>query len=326
MESGDKKTRHAVSVVIPLYNKAPYISATLESVLQQTYSDFEIIVVDDGSTDGSAEKVRPYQDRIRYRRQENQGPSVARNLGIELSEGRYVSFLDADDRWLPEKLEKQVAFLEAHPGIMWCATNYWSVWPDRSRTPGPAPADETVWRTTPDWFEASLRGEHSFLTSTLMVRRSVFRCVGTFDERIPAGQDSDLFWRIGREFPESGYCRQPLVEYARGVAGCISSRGMERSRGINRILVSHVGRSLREDGSDSYRRYMRDQCIDHFQNCIARGFPECAAELVEQVPREWFSARHRAMLALASIAPTTVRRLAEARLSLKRLVTQAPLK
>jgi hypothetical protein len=104
-----------VSVIIPLYNKAPYVGRTLDSILAQTFRDFEVIVVDDGSTDAGAEVVACCPDpRVRLLRQDNAGPGAARNRGLAEARGTYVAFLDADDEWLPAYLEKSVALLEAH--------------------------------------------------------------------------------------------------------------------------------------------------------------------------------------------------------------------
>ena len=94
-----------VSVIIPTYNSAGYIEEALESVFEQTLQDFEIIVVDDGSTDGTGEVLRKYGDRIRYIYQENNGPASARNGGIRVARGEYIAFLDADDLWVSTKLE-----------------------------------------------------------------------------------------------------------------------------------------------------------------------------------------------------------------------------
>ncbi|MBM2835200.1 MAG: glycosyl transferase [Candidatus Brocadiaceae bacterium] len=94
-----------VSVVIPTYNRAPYVIMAIESVLAQSYQDYEIIVVDDGSTDGTRDVLEPYRDRIRYMYQDNKGVSAARNTGIQESRGEWIAFLDSDDEWLPNKLE-----------------------------------------------------------------------------------------------------------------------------------------------------------------------------------------------------------------------------
>jgi len=104
-----------VSVIIPTYNCETYVGQAVESVLAQTYQDFELIVVDDGSTDNTRQVLEPYLDRITYLYQENQGESAARNRGIQMAQGEYVAFLDSDDLWLPRKLERQVAAMEVSP-------------------------------------------------------------------------------------------------------------------------------------------------------------------------------------------------------------------
>src|SRR5947207_2336490 len=104
-----------VSVVIPTFNSADFLVQALESVLAQTYQDFEILVVDDASTDRTQEAIRPFADRITYLRQEPGGPSVARNRGILQAKGELIAFLDADDLWRPAKLTRQVEYMKHHP-------------------------------------------------------------------------------------------------------------------------------------------------------------------------------------------------------------------
>ena len=101
-----------VSVIIPVYNRAQYIKDCLDSVINQTYKAYEIIVVDDGSTDNLREILVPYMDKIQYIYKQNGGPSSARNAGTKVSNGEYIAFLDADDMWLPEKLELQIELLK----------------------------------------------------------------------------------------------------------------------------------------------------------------------------------------------------------------------
>lgn len=124
-----KKTAYSlekikVSVIIPAYNAERFVKAAIDSVLAQTFQDFEILVVDDGSTDETKNILAQYGDKIRYLYKDNGGVSKARNYGIERAEGKYVAFLDADDVWLPEKLEKQFALLESNPsyGLCYSAT------------------------------------------------------------------------------------------------------------------------------------------------------------------------------------------------------------
>lgn len=114
-----------ISIVIPLYNKEKQVGATLQSVFRQTYQDYEIIIVDDGSTDQSAKVVKKTQDdRIKLIHQENAGVSAARNRGAEAARGEWIAFLDADDEWMPEYLETQVKLSEKYPKASVCATGY----------------------------------------------------------------------------------------------------------------------------------------------------------------------------------------------------------
>jgi glycosyl transferase family 2 len=114
-----------VSVVVPLYNKAPTIQRTLDSILGQTFADFELIVVDDGSTDGGAEVVEGCRDpRVRLIRQSNAGPGAARNRALAEANGQYAAFLDADDEWLPQFLHKSIALLEQFPQAAMVASGY----------------------------------------------------------------------------------------------------------------------------------------------------------------------------------------------------------
>src|SRR5918997_4295948 len=107
----------AVTAAITTYNRARFLPGALESAFAQTYRDYEVLVVDDGSTDDTERVLAPYVDRIRVIRQENQGRSGARNTAVREAAGRYLSFLDSDDRWLPDKLERHVPVLERDPRV-----------------------------------------------------------------------------------------------------------------------------------------------------------------------------------------------------------------
>ena len=111
-----------VSVIIPAYNSADFIDEALKSVFDQTYKDLEIIVVDDGSTDDTRAVLEKYGDRVNYHYQDNNGPASARNRGIKLARGKYIAFLDADDLWLPTKLEKQVALFKNRENLGFVTT------------------------------------------------------------------------------------------------------------------------------------------------------------------------------------------------------------
>jgi len=183
-----------VSVIIPTYNRAHLIQDALESVFAQTFKDYEVIVIDDGSTDNTREVLGPSMNQIHYFYQENQGISGARNRGILLSRGKYMAFLDSDDRWLPEKLEKQVSYMETHPkvGLLCCYLWRYEIGKENEREKRP--------QGFPKNFEDLLRGPNLVPTSTVLIRRKCFEWVGTFDTSLPPIEDWDMWLRIARRF------------------------------------------------------------------------------------------------------------------------------
>lgn len=181
-----------ISVIIPLYNKERQIRATLESVLRQSYTDYEIVVVDDGSTDGSATAVESVQDtRLRLIRQENGGVSAARNRGICESRGEYVAFLDADDLWEPDFLKTLQHLAELYPDSSVYACNYDFVTPNGTLHP-------TIIRRLPftgehgilsNYFEVASCSHPPLWTSALMVKKEAMQAIGGFPEEVSSGED-----------------------------------------------------------------------------------------------------------------------------------------
>lgn len=185
-----KITGPTVSVIIPLFNGKEVIGRTIESAVAQTYQDREIILVDDGSTDGSADIVKTFGHKVRYRHFENGGVAKARNRGIRLANGRFIALLDHDDLWAPTKLEKQVRFLERHPAIGMVVTDVAHI--DRNG----CLTGEIGRGFNPNENFARLF-VHGYVPtpSAAMIRRSVFDKVGFFDERFhSAGLDDHELW------------------------------------------------------------------------------------------------------------------------------------
>lgn len=200
-----------VSIVIPAYNAAKYIVQTIESVIEQTFPDWELWIIDDGSTDDTASVVTPFlaDARIHYVYQKNQERSAARNHGIRRSNGSYVAFLDADDLWLPTKLERQVALMERRQNVGLCFTRYRSL--DRSTAQGvPTNFDPTA-----DNFRRLLEESNFIAPSAAMVRRDVFEIVGLFDELLPVYgcEDWDMWLRIARQYHLAMVVEPILVLY-----------------------------------------------------------------------------------------------------------------
>ena len=197
-----------ISVVIPCYNAERYIAATIESVLAQQYPGLELIVVDDGSKDGSVDLLRRQFPQVRVERQANAGVAAARNCGIALAGGDYIAFVDADDIWLPGKLAATLALIEATPG---CRMGYtaWQVWPSTDPRPGEAElaalaaaaGDTARWRGASGWIYPELLLDCVVWTSTVLARRSLFDEVGVFDTGLRVGEDYDLWLRLSRVTP-----------------------------------------------------------------------------------------------------------------------------
>jgi glycosyltransferase involved in cell wall biosynthesis len=192
-----------VSCIVPVFNGEAYLAEAVDSILQQAYPRLEIIVVDDGSTDRTPEIVASYGDRVHPVRQANAGPAAARNRGVRDSRGDLVAFLDADDRWHPEKLARQVARFAARPQLDVSVTHLQNFWIADLREE-----------------EARLRAHRiarpmaAYLASTILARRRVFAFVGEFDPELRFGHSCEWFLRaeargaVVEEIPEVLYYRR----------------------------------------------------------------------------------------------------------------------
>lgn len=194
-----------VSVVLPTYNRAPTISRAVDSVIAQTYTDLELVIVDDSSTDNTREVVDQYEENIQYIRHEtNRGAPVARNTGIENSSGDYIAFIDSDDEWHREKIEKQVRkFSESSPDVGVVYTGYNKSFRNKYEL-GHVPSKRG------DIFEDQLMTDWVNPTSTVMVRSECFEKVGGFNTSLAARQDYELWTRIARHY-HFEYIQEPLV-------------------------------------------------------------------------------------------------------------------
>lgn len=199
-----------VSVVIPTHNRAECLPCAITSALNQTFQDFEIIVVDDASQDNTTRVVESFNDqRIQYLRHETtQGAAKARNAGILRAKGKYIAFLDDDDEWLPEKLKMQVDILETSPSTL---GGVYTGSLDVQQSTG-----EIVRQLTPSKrgkiFDEMLIQNWIGPTSTVMLKRECFEKVGLFDMNISFAEDYDMWIRVSKEY-DFEYIKQPLVKF-----------------------------------------------------------------------------------------------------------------
>ena len=233
-----------VSVVIPTYNCARFLGRTIDSALRQTYRDFEVIIVDDGSTDETQAVIASYSDSVNYVYQSNQGASSARNLAIGHSGGEFIAYLDADDLWSPEKLARQVEYLDAHPACGFVHTEV-SVIDEQDQILHSLFNQETG-RAIPQGRcvrDVLLRSH--IQTLTVMERRSAFDQAGSFDPRLPVAQDYLHWILIALAGYEVGYLPEPLGQYRWRAGSLMSSQ-----------------RRLLEDFVTIYETLLTDQYIE----------------------------------------------------------------
>lgn len=188
-----------VSVIIPTYNQQRYLEKALLSVFAQTYKDYELIVVDDGSTTSATENVcKRYKDRLVYLRQNNSGQARARNLGISQSHGEYLAFLDDDDIWLPEKIQKQVSCFtqlnakNINAGLVYTGHQY--------ITEDDSVINNILYKSSGNNYAKMIFIDFIGTPSSVMVPRSVINDVGLFDENLNNTEDYDLWLRIGKKY------------------------------------------------------------------------------------------------------------------------------
>ncbi|HXG51616.1 MAG TPA: glycosyltransferase family A protein [candidate division Zixibacteria bacterium] len=247
-----------VSVVIPTYNRWPMVREAVESVLAQSFRDFELIVVDDGSTDGTAERLASVRGVTVLRRSRG-GPAAARNAGVARSRGKYVAFLDSDDLWLPRKLELQTAYLEAAPEREICQSE--EIWLRCGVRVNPKARHR---KPSGDIFRRSL--DLCLVSpSAVMMTRELFDRMGGFDESFPVCEDYELWLRIGARYPV-WLLEEPLVVKRGGHADQLSRSVW----GMDRFRVAALAKLLRS-GIEGERRRWVAEALERKAAIVAQG-------------------------------------------------------
>jgi glycosyltransferase involved in cell wall biosynthesis len=259
-----------VSVILPTYNRSAFISSAVDSVLNQTYTRFELIVVDDGSTDHTPALLERYGDAIKVVRQENQGVSAARNRGIRTAAGDLIALLDSDDYWLPKKLEEQVALFNSQPDLLICQTE--EIWIRNGRRVNPKKRHQ---KQSGMIFERSLP-LCLVSPSAVMLHRALFDEVGLFDETLPACEDYDLWLRITWKYPVY-LIETPLIIKQGGHGDQLS--GMPE---LDKYRIRALLKILRHDGLSESQRCaaratLKEKCKIYANGCRKRGRTDEAA-------------------------------------------------
>lgn len=276
-----------VSVIIPTYNGDRYLAEAIESVLGQSYDNYELLVIDDGSTDSTPAVVRAYGDRIRYIVQDNQGVAVARNHGLQLAQGSLIAFLDADDVFLPDKLAAQVAVFEA------CSTTHASAHPDigivhsgwrRVDAEGRPLMDVEPWHTVPRLdLESWLRWK-PVLPSAMMFQRDWLWRADGFDPRFPPAEDTDLVLRLALMGCETRWLKAITVHY-RQHDGSAMHKGLPQARSLTAVIDQFFAQpdvppSIRR--IESQIRYSTDVWIAWYLN-----YTQHRSDMVAYLKKAW---------------------------------------
>lgn len=268
---GKRSIKQQVSVIIPTYNRALLLKEAIDSVLAQDYRNFELIVVDDGSTDQTPEILNTYRENLTALRQHNQGVSSARNAGIAAASGNLVAFLDSDDLWLPSKLSRQVEFFNANPKAQICQTE--ETWIRNNVRVNPKKRHKKISGMI---FEPSLK-LCLVSPSAVMIRKNLFENVGLFDENLPACEDYDLWLRISCRYPVY-LIETPLIIKRGGHADQLSRLpGLDRYRiqSIQKILKSNL---LLTSQYIAAVKTLQKKCAVYAAGCRKRGRLDEAAQ------------------------------------------------
>ncbi len=253
-----------VSVIIPTYNRGWTIKEAIDSVLEQDFSDYELIVVDDGSTDNTADILQSYGNTIIVIHQSNKGVSAARNRGIGASAGRLIAFLDSDDIWLPQKLSRQVEFFNNHPDALINQTE--EQWIRNGVRVNPKKRHH---KFSGMIFERSL--ELCLVSpSAVMLRRQLFETVGLFDESLPACEDYDLWLRVSCRYPVY-LIDTPLIVKRGGHDDQLSrAAGLDKYR-IHALQKVIEGSQLSNDQYQAAIMAIIKKCKIYADGCRRRG-------------------------------------------------------
>lgn len=255
-----------VSVIIPTHNRASLVKEAIRSVQEQDFSDLEIIVVDDGSTDNTPQLLRSYAN-IYTVRQNHRGVSAARNAGITQASGQFVAFLDSDDLWFPKKLSAQVAFFNDHPGALICHTE--EIWIRNGVRVNPRSRHKKY---------SGMIFEHLVelclvSPSAVMIHQSLFDKIGRFDETLPACEDYDLWLRIACRYPIY-LISTPLVIKRGGHKDQLSRiAALDRFRiyALRKILENPPEGGLVPDQRTAAIKSLTNKCAIYVAGCLKRG-------------------------------------------------------
>ena len=268
MSNEKEQDRPLVSVIIPTYNRVNWLGGAIDSVLEQTCRNFEILIVDDGSTDETSTLVARYGERVNYYYQANRGVSAARNFGIQHARADLVAFLDSDDRWLKNKLQTQVDLMVSDYNVKICYAD--EIWIRRGVRVNP----KKVHQKYSGWIYQKCLPLCIISPSSVMMKREVFDEVGLFDENLPVCEDYDLWLRMSCRCPIH-FIDEPLVIKNGGHEDQLSQKlwGMDRFR-VRALVKILEEKLLSSEDRRATVEMLHKKCTILAQGCYKRGKTE----------------------------------------------------
>ena len=260
-----------ISVIIPTYNCAKYVSKAVKSVLEQTYKDYEIIVIDDGSTDQTKEIIMPYlkYKDVHYIYQKNKGLAVARNTGIYNSKGKYIALLDADDYWVSIKLEKQMKIFEKKSDITLVHSNVYLYFEqDEAKTEKYSRNIDYNQFTQRELFEKILLWQADIFVPTILIKKDVFNKIGYFDEKLTylGCEDREFCLRLFREY-KTYFLKDYLAYYM------VRKNSMSKDKGkMQRARKYVLEKTLSETNFLKNKKRVREKAYSNLYFRLGRGF------------------------------------------------------
>ncbi|MFZ0657189.1 MAG: glycosyltransferase family 2 protein [Candidatus Binataceae bacterium] len=315
-----------VSVIIPAYNAADTIGQALESAFAQSFKDYEVVLVDDGSTDAIDAAIAPYRDRIKLIRQRNRGISGAKNAGVAAASGDYLAFLDADDIWMPERLARTVAVLEADPRCVLVSGGATTI--DKDGTPSVEYSIERAAIVTPGLAEI-VSGRTQIKASSILIRRAIFARAGGFDEaafgRVRGGEDVYLY-SLASEHGTIRIVPEALMKYR---AELTRNRMWKYERG-RRIVIrkwrKRYGRKINLALSIQIRTWVRAWNQIGIEATERGNLKTARAAFRAALRLETWNWRVRARMMRTYLPPRMVARMADRRAARKRHARAARVK
>jgi cellulose synthase/poly-beta-1,6-N-acetylglucosamine synthase-like glycosyltransferase len=312
MSTDGLKESITISVVIPAYNAEKYIGRAIDSVLAQTRPAEEIIVVDDGSTDGTAGIVRSFGGKVAFIQQRNAGASVARNSGIEAAKSDWIAFLDADDEWLPRKLQRQSEHLRRKPDLVWTHGNYLiQSYGEGSRTVAFASSGYAAVSEGGQFDDyLSVYPAVCIRTSTVLVTKAVLKEIGLFRIGQLWAQDTDLFLRIAYRHPVIGFLAEPLAVYHADVPHSITLRNKQRVGQRCEFLGRHLQLAAEQGRLAAFEPCARQLAVAWIRGILHDDRFADVSEIVNRfdhlLPAE-FSRETRLRMKYPRIAPAAIK-------------------